>query len=232
MRVSGATHGGASPLFHRNTPGPSYAVRVMYDATRTTTELLNGLHESDNERAWQRFDERYRPLVIAFSRKLGLSEPDANDVAQETMIRFLSEYRAGKYQRGQGRLRSWLIGIAKYRIADIRSKGAVDRRVARGDSAFIDLSNDQTLTGVWEEQRQSLVLEEAVARLRTGTRASAKTVEAFELLVVRGLPPAAVAEKLDMQVQDVYVAKSRCARKLREIVEEIEQAYDDGEVED
>ncbi len=202
----------------------------MYDSTRTTTELLDGLHEEGNERAWERFDERYRPLVIAFSMKLGLNDADAADVAQETMVRFLREYRAGKYVRGKGRLRSWLIGIAKYRIADIRTKGAVDRRVARGDSAFVDLSSNQTLTGVWDEQQQALVLEEAVSRLRTGTRASAKTVEAFELLVVRGMAPAAVAERLEMTVHDVYVAKSRCAKKLREIVDELEQAYDDAGV--
>ena len=72
---------------------------LAMDIDRTTTALLEGLFDSDNELAWSHFDARYRPIVIAFARKLGLSESDAGDVAQETILQFLKEYKEGKYDR-------------------------------------------------------------------------------------------------------------------------------------
>ena len=100
----------------------------------TTSALLDGLLEPGNEAIWREFDGRYRPIIFAFTRKLGLDESDAADVAQEAMLRFVQEYRAGKYDRQRGRLRSWIIGIVKYRAADLQRSGAKHRE-RRGESA-------------------------------------------------------------------------------------------------
>ncbi|HET6248012.1 MAG TPA: hypothetical protein VFE47_09975 [Tepidisphaeraceae bacterium] len=47
--------------------------------TRTSTALLDGLKNLSDPSAWQAFDVRYRPLLMAVGRKLGLSIADAED---------------------------------------------------------------------------------------------------------------------------------------------------------
>ena len=71
----------------------------MLAGSQTTSALLEGLLEPSQEEAWREFDARFRPVILGFGRKLGLREPDAADAAQETLMRFLVDYRAGKYAR-------------------------------------------------------------------------------------------------------------------------------------
>ena len=120
--------------------------------TATTTALLDGLIDSANDQAWREFDARYRPIIVSFARALDLKVEDAADVAQETLVRFLKEYRAGKYDRSRGRLHSWLIGIAKHCVGDQRHARA-RRREQRGLSAIADLPGDHRLTEIWDYER-------------------------------------------------------------------------------
>lgn len=196
----------------------------MIDSTRTTTVLLEGLFDPQNEAVWSEFDRRYRPIVLGFARKLGLSDADAADAAQETMTQFMKEYRAGKYDRQRGRLHSWLIGLAKFRIAMIR-RAKSGRRITGGQTVMIDLSDGQRLTQVWDDERRRSILRQAMEELRTTTNLAEKTIRAFEMLAVNQMPAAAVAEELEVDIQEVYLAKSRVAQKLRSILERLESAY-------
>ncbi|MHC5115066.1 MAG: RNA polymerase sigma factor [Planctomycetota bacterium] len=198
----------------------------MIDATRTTTMLLEGLFDTDDRLAWGEFDARYRPILLAFARRLGLGETDAFDVAQETLLQFVKEYRAGRYDRERGRLRSWLIGIARYRIASLRRTGA-RRPAAPAGSAILALPDEAELTNVWESERRMVVLQEALNELRSKTKLSEQTLKAFEMLVIRQMPVSAIAEELEISAHDVYLAKSRVAARLREIVERLERAFDE-----
>jgi RNA polymerase sigma factor (sigma-70 family) len=196
----------------------------VIDSTRTTTVLLEGLFDPQNEAVWSEFDRRYRPIVLGFARKLGLSDADAADAAQETMTQFMKEYRAGKYDRQRGRLHSWLIGLAKFRIAMIR-RAKSGRRITGGQTVMIDLSDGQRLTQVWDDERRRSILRQAMEELRTTTNLAEKTIRAFEMLAVNQMPAAAVAEELEVDIQEVYLAKSRVAQKLRSILERLESAY-------
>ncbi len=198
----------------------------MIDATRTTTALLDGLFDAGNEAVWREFDDRYRPILIAFGRRLGLRENDAADVAQETLLQFVREYRAGRYDRARGRLRSWILAIARPRVAAIYRAKDVKREV-RGESAFVDLHDEHQLTGIWDAERRAAILREALDELKSTTRASDRTVKAFELFAVRRMPVPEIAAELGMSRHDVYLAKSRMAERLRDIIARIEKAYDE-----
>lgn len=196
------------------------------DLTQTTTAMLEGLHDPANEPVWEAFDLRYRPIIIGFARNLGLDEADAADIAQETLSRFVHEYRLGKYDRNRGRLGAWLVGIARYRIATLRRDRAGKYNI-QGDSVLADLDNDERLSVIWEDQRRQQILRQAMDELKTRTRVEPKTISAFEMLVVHQLSPQNVAEEMGMSVHDVYLAKSRVAQKLRDIVNAIETSYDE-----
>lgn len=198
----------------------------MLDVTRTTTALLDDLHDPAHGDAWSMLDQRYRPIVTGLARRLGLSDADASDAAQETMVRVLSEYRDGRYDRERGRLRTWILAIARTKIADVHRKRGV-RKEARGVSAMVSMPEDQELVSLWDAERRFAILREAMLDLQASSKTSDRTIKAFEMLVFHRRSVADVAAELDMSENDVYLAKSRTARKLREIVHRLEAIYDE-----
>jgi RNA polymerase sigma-70 factor, ECF subfamily len=193
----------------------------------TTTDLLDGLHESGNRQVWDEFDRRYRPIVVGFLRRMGLNENDAADVAQETLTCFVRDYRQNKYDRQQGRLRSWLIGIARCRLADWR-RATGRRRELRGESAIGEVRDDGDADAAWEAEERRFILEQAIADLRQTTRFNERTITAFERVVLRQEPIETVSAELGLTPQEVYAAKSRIVEKLREIVRRYEDSFVGG----
>ena len=155
---------------------------------------------------------------------MGLNETDAADVAQDTLACFVRDYRAKKYDRQQGRLRTWLIGIARCRLADLR-RAAVRRREARGESAIQDMSDSMDIEAAWEAEQRRIMFQQAVNELRTTTRFDERTIEAFERAVLRREPIDAVAAQLGLSAQEIYNAKNRVVERLREIVKRYEEGH-------
>jgi len=201
-------------------------MRAM-DLDRTTTALLSGLFDPRNAAAWEAFDRRYRPILLGFVRNCGVRESEAAEIAQETIVRFVEEYREGKYDRTRGRLGAWLVTIARYRVLDMRRRAGT-AKVERGESAIVDLDDDRSVGAAYEAERRQALLREALEDLRTRSRTDPKTVQAFEMLVYHGLTPQVVADQLGMSTHDVYLAKSRVAAKLREIVIRLESEYEEA----
>jgi RNA polymerase sigma-70 factor (ECF subfamily) len=196
-------------------------------AHTTTTVLLESLKDPAQDAVWREFDARFRPLITAFAVRLGLNPGEAEDVAQETLVEFVHAYRKGQYDRTRGRLSSWVIGIAQNRISHRRRAAA---RVAgrRGESALVDLSDPARLTAVWEDEQRQIIFVRAMEVLREG-RTAEPTLRAFELVAVRGVPAEAAARECGMTVDEVYIAKTRVTRRLREIIEALTAAWREGD---
>lgn len=193
---------------------------------KTTTVLLNSLRRDGDERAWEEFVGRYRPVLVGFGVKLGLSEEDAADAAQQTLAEFVREFRADRYERGRGRLSSWILGIARHRIESARrDRGRMSG--ARGESMLVDLRDEATVTSLWREQWRQAILERAMDRLRRETKVSESNIRAFELVAMRGVSADAAARECGIGVDEVYLARHRVTKKLRELVDEITRAYEE-----
>lgn len=193
--------------------------------TRTTTALLEGLLDPADEDTWRAFDARYRPILIAFGRRLGLPPEDAADAAQETLAAFVKSYRGGKYDRDRGRLHAWITGIARNCIADLRQRRARHWR-QRGLSALAELPDPATMTRIWDEAFEQELLRQGLVELRQQTKTEAPTIRAFEMLALDGRRPADVAAELNITLNDVYLAKHRCLKRLRAILTRLEHLYE------
>lgn len=194
--------------------------------TSTTSLLLTGLLDPDNTEVWREFDDRYRPMILAYAMRLGLTSEDAADIAQDVLMRFVQEYRAGRYDRARGRLGAWIVGIVRYRVADHKRSSAA-RRVSRGESAIVELMGEDEMHSLWEIERKKSILRQAVDELRASSKLNEKTIRAFELFAIHQRPAASVAAELDLTPQDVYMAKNRVAARLRDILERLERLFDD-----
>jgi RNA polymerase sigma-70 factor (ECF subfamily) len=199
----------------------------------TTTLLLDRLRDSRDSAAWAAFDARFRGVIVSTALRLGLSDADASDAAQETILQALRDYQQGKYDRSRGRLSAWIIAIAHHRIVDIMRARTRDRDRTRGSLERArgipdDVPTPERVADSFHDALERTIFERAWERVHAESRIAPETLLAFELSALRHVPPQAVAERCGMSVDQVYVAKSRVARRLQEIVEEISRAYRDG----
>ncbi|HMN96877.1 MAG TPA: sigma-70 family RNA polymerase sigma factor [Phycisphaerales bacterium] len=200
----------------------------MDEITRTTTAILDGLREGLKDPAhaeeWVRLDRRYRPLLIGVARRLGLGDADAADAAQEVLASFVRDFRAGRYDRERGRLRHWLLAFLRARVAD-----AHRRRGRAGPSAPMpeEILDERTVADAWEEERRLTLLRAALEALRARSRTDPRTIRVFELLYMHGLAPQAVATECSMSVEEVYVARSRVAARVRQEIRRLDECWDD-----
>lgn len=184
----------------------------------TTTQVLEDLKAPNDELAWQRFCEHFRPVVVNFARQLGLSATDAEDAAQETMVAFLKAFRDGKYDREKGRLSNWLFGVAKRVILNLRGHQPLERLIAdktTGTSFWDLVQDDHDIKCSWETQWRQMVLTRCLKQARQ--ELDPKVFEAFELYAISQMPVEEVAQRLKMSRNAVYIAKSRVLSRLRQL---------------
>ncbi len=194
-------------------------------ATRTTTRLLDALLEPGNEPAWQQIDTRYRPVIRGLARRLGLSDDEADEVAQQTLAEFVRAYRDNRYDRAKGRLSSWILGIAHHTTLHLLRSAR--RRGPQGSSSLSQVSDENTLRSIWDDERDRAILSRALAIIRDESGIDDRTLEAFELVALRGVPAAEAASQCGMSIDQVYVAKSRVTKRLRTLVEELTAAFEE-----
>lgn len=199
----------------------------MIDATVTTSALLAALQTPGNEQAWVEIDHRYRPILVSVARKAGLNPADADVAAQDTLADLFGSLKAKRYDRSRGRLRQWLLGICRLKIADARRRDA-----ARGHTLVAEISEtsgNDDWTQAWNGEQRQVVLAQAIQKLRESGKMQPHTLAAFEMTALRNIPASEVATQLGLTAQEVYLAKSRCLERIRTIIDELNRAYDDDE---
>lgn len=193
-------------------------------ATRTTTKLLDALRDHSNAPAWQQIDSRYRPVIRGLAIRLGVNSSDAEEVAQQSLTEFVSAYRDGRYDRTKGRLSSWILGIAHHTTLHM---------LRRGRSQPVEMNSlpepveDSSLRAIWSDERDRSILTRALELLRSESGMDERTMLAFELVALRGVPTAEAAHQCGMSSEQIYVAKSRVTKRLRQLVTQLTDAFEE-----
>ncbi len=193
---------------------------------RTNTELLLGLQDAGNDVTWSAFVQRYRPVLVAFGKRLGLSHDTAMDAAQEALMTFLDSYLAGKYTREKGRLRSWLFGIAKNSVRRQWRKAPREQQVAENDGSTVfvnKIADDHSISEAWEDEWRQAVLNSCLDELRK--TCEPHTMRAFELYVLNEWPADKVASEVGISRDAVFQAKRRLMKKMREMLESLDRDW-------
>lgn len=196
--------------------------------TVTATALLDALRDGGSDEAWRELDARYRPVLFRLGLRLGLDDADAADAAQEALLEFFRDYRAGRYERGRGRLRGWLCSIGRHRVLDALRRRR--RQAPVGGDTLIDglePSQGQELERVWEAELEAEILRRAFEALRAHSETDAASLEVFREHALEGRPAAEVARAHGVTLSTVYSVKSRCLKRLSDLREEVRALYED-----
>jgi RNA polymerase sigma factor (sigma-70 family) len=196
----------------------------------TSTSLLEGLLDPQNDRVWTEFFERYGPIVRGFARKCGLREHEADDAVQETMVTFVTKYREGAYDREKGRLRSWLCGLANHKVQHLLSRRQGRERDTDGrddrNRALESVPDVDHAAAMWETEWRRAVVRHCLDLIRD--ESDPVRLRAFELYTLQGWSAEEVATELRISRNMVYLSKSRVLARIAELREQIDHAWQEG----
>jgi RNA polymerase sigma-70 factor (ECF subfamily) len=187
--------------------------------TQTPASLLDCLreHPDDNE-AWQRFDDIYRPLLRAWLGRYSLQPYDLEDIVQEVLTTVLSELRPApgsravfRYDPARGRFRSWLRQILANRLREFWD--ARKRAPVFAEDVLNQLEDPNSeLSRRWDREHDQHVIRRLLAQLEPDFRPA--TWQAAQRQFA-GEDPKTVAAALGLSLDAVYLAKSHVLKRLR-----------------
>lgn len=190
--------------------------------TSTSVTLLLRVRQVEDREAWDSFVARYAPQVFAWCRRHNLQESDAADVTQEVLGKLVRAMQTFAYDASRGSFRGWLKTATQNAVRDLvadwrkQGRGAGDTQAIRALAEICDDGASEELERrVTEQYEQELLLE---AEALVQSRVHQKTWQAYHRVTAGQETSQAAAAALDMPVSEVYVAKSRVIKMLREEV--------------
>jgi len=201
---------------------------VSDDLIRTRHSLVQRLKNWDDEGSWEDFFKTYWKLIYAVATKAGLTDAEAQDVVQETLITVSKRIKDFEVGSEHSSFKSWLLQTTRWRIVDQfrkrtqaqahlgaktdeASRTATVERVA--DPASLDVEE------AWEAGWNRNLSEAALENVRS--RVDPEYYQMFDLHLLKGWPAAKVAGRLGVKMGKVYFAKYKISRLLKKEVKRL-----------
>ena len=190
---------------------------MIYPTTHKS--LLERIRCGDDV-SWQEFYNKYAPIIRFTGKLYNFNDTECDDLVQNVMVKFFDHSKKFVYRENQVKFRSYFSRI-------IRSQ-AVDhiRRNRHNDRYMPDDQVCDPFAGIFLEEWKKIVIDEAIDEMRT--RLDVKTFQAFELYAWQKRDINEVAKVLNMSKDQLYAAKSRGLKMLKEIISRRNQ--EDGEL--
>ena len=194
---------------------------------RTRATLLGRMKNWNDQSSWQEFFDIYWKLIYGVARKTGLSDAEAQDVVQESMVAVAKHMPTFKYDPAIGTFKSWLLTLTRWRIVDqLRKRGPIvphhlDDSERTATIERIADENSPDWDTLWEADWQKTVLAGAMERVKR--RLDPQKFQIFDFYVNREWPPEKVAQTFNVTVNQVYLVKNRVTEMLRDEFGRLEQ---------
>ncbi len=184
------------------------------DDGSTSATLLERVRDPADAEAWRRFFTLYAPLLERYARALGLGGADALEVRDECLAVVAARMPAFRYASDRGGFRAWLHALARGKVIDRLRRSAATPASARDldEHAAVALSPDEAWEQAWRREHLRWALDQV--RRRVPERAYA----VFSMLLLDELDVAEVRRRTGMNANQVYLAKSRVMRRVRDLL--------------
>jgi RNA polymerase sigma factor (sigma-70 family) len=191
------------------------------DPIPTRSSLLSRLKNVEDHDSWKDFVETYSALITKTALHAGLTEIEAEDVVQETVLAVSKRMPHFHYDRSVGSFKGWLLKLTHWKIKEhMRQK---DREVSweglNGDAEALMLEEYRTdptfarLEALWDREWEQNLFEAALVRIKS--RANLKEYQIFNLNVLQNWPTERVCAALGISQNRVWTAKCRVSKLLK-----------------
>ena len=188
----------------------------------TRASLLSRLKDWQDETSWKVFFDTYWKLIYSAAIKAGLSDAEAQDVVQETVISVFKTIPDFQYKAAGGSFKSWLLKLTAWRIGDqFRNR---QRNIKAGRRLAGSTARTATVEGVpdpagsgleaiWDEEWEANLMHAATNRVKRAV--DPKQYQIFDLYVLKHWPARKVASTLKVNLGRVYLAKHRIGTMIK-----------------
>jgi RNA polymerase sigma-70 factor (ECF subfamily) len=199
------------------------------DSYPTRPSLLKRLKDTQDQRSWQEFHDQYRKLIFGFALKSGLTETEAEEVVQETMIAAVKNLPEFRYDPEVCSFKTWLLNLSRWRVQD-----QLRKRLPAASATPSKLTDPHRTTTIervpdpggvqleviWDKEWQTSLLEAAIAKVKT--QVDSKEWQMFDLYALQDWAPRKVARALGVSVGRVYLVKHRISARLKKEMKRLE----------
>jgi RNA polymerase sigma factor (sigma-70 family) len=195
----------------------------------TRRSLIERLRDLDDQPSWREFFDTYWKLIYGAAIKAGLSDQEAEDVVQNTVIGVARKMESFRYEPAVCSFKGWLMHVTRCRIADqFRRRRPQDVPLASpgADTTTEPAMNVRdpaadVLESIWDAEWQKNLVDVAMERVRRS--ANPEHYQIFHLHAVKGLGVRDVAKLTDASLAKVYVSYHRIAKLVKAEVRRLEQ---------
>jgi RNA polymerase sigma factor (sigma-70 family) len=198
---------------------------------QTRPTLLERIRADAAEPAWEEFYRYYWEPIVRYARKMGLSESEAEDVLQETMIALMRILPGFQYNPGKGKFRNFLLTIVHRRAL------AAFRRAARYPHVSLDAGGEEdglalgerleaeptnSLESEDEHRWQQCLAEKALRAIAEDPKVDERTFRIFRAYALENRPCSEVAREFAEKPNNIYQIRNRLLRRLQQEVAKLE----------
>ena len=184
----------------------------------TRPSLLFRMKDFGDRQAWEEFHGLYSPLLYRYATRRGLPPEDAEEIRDECLMIIARKISAFDYDRQRGTFKGWMFRIAHGLVVDWirrrRTAGADVEQMARVPDPHPSPEE------VWDTQWKEEHLRYCFRMVRS--EVCETTWQAFNLLLFSQCSVEEVCERLSINANQVYKAKSRILARIRRRWEDLE----------
>ncbi len=195
----------------------------------TRQSLLGRLKSWDDQESWREFFSIYWRLIYRAAVRCGLSDAEAQDVVQETVISVAKKMEHFTYDPGVDSFKGWLLWLTRKKIAAQfrrreREHGGSGNQPGPGSpipdlEALPDPARSELET-LWEAEWEQNLMDAGLARVKQ--QVSAKQFQIFSFYVLKRWPVREVTRTLDVSAAQVYLAKHRIGSHLKKEIKKLQ----------
>jgi RNA polymerase sigma factor (sigma-70 family) len=182
----------------------------------TRASLLSRLRDWQND-SWREFFDLYWKLIYNTARRYGLSDAEAQDVVQDTMVGVSRNIPSFRYEPERCSFKTWLMNLILWRIKDQLRR----RRTHAPLGVAMEIPEKEEFLQQWELDWQRNLMAAAVEHVKN--KLSPQVFQIFDFCVLQKKGVAETAAVLSVSKARVYLANHRVTNRILKEIDRLKE---------
>jgi len=195
----------------------------------TRETLLMRLKNWSDNSSWQAFFDTYWELIYHAAVRAGLTDAEAQDVVQETVISVCKSMPGFDYKSQNGSFKGWLLRLTHWRVNDQLRKR--QKKIKPRDKRKTSLRTDTlanvpeplgpVLDRVWDEEWEKALLDAAISKVKR--LVDEKHYQVFDLYNFKKWPIARIARAMHINSGRINLINHRIKKLIKTELEQLQK---------